>query len=61
MMTNAELKNAKIDAITALEAKYNRVAKALATPGVDKAAIDKILNKIHEQIASLESELTLIG
>ena len=61
MMTNAQLKNAKIDAISVLQAKYNRFANALATPGVDKAAIDKILNRIREQIASLESELALIG
>lgn len=60
-MTNKQLKNAKIDAITMLQVKYNRFSKGLDTPGVDKAAIEKILNGISEQIANLESELVFYG
>jgi len=60
-MTAAQLKNAKINAVVELQIKYNRFAKGLATPGVDKAAIEKVLDGIREQIASLESELATIG
>ena len=60
-MTNAQLKNAKINAVVELQIKYNRFAKGLATPGVDKAAIEKVLDGIRKQIADLEAELALIG
>lgn len=60
-MTTAQLKNAKIDAISVLQAKYNRFAKNLNTPGIDKAAIEKVLDCIRRDIASLEAELALIG
>ena len=60
-MTNAQLKNAKINAVVELQIKYNRFAKGLATPGVDKAAIEKVLDGIRKQIADLEAELSLIG
>jgi hypothetical protein len=60
-MTTAQIKNAKIDAISTLQAKYNRFAKGLATPGVDKAAVEKVLEGIRKQIDELETELVLIG
>lgn len=60
-MTTAQIKNAKIDGITVLQAKYNRFAKNLNTPGIDKAAIEKVLDCIRRDIASLEAELALIG
>jgi len=60
-MTTAQIKNAKIDAITVLQAKYNRFAKGLTTPGVDKAAIEKVLDLIRRDIEMLEAELALIG
>lgn len=60
-MTTAQIKNAKIDAITVLQAKYNRFAKNLNAPGVDKAAIEKVLDCIRRDVASLEAELALIG
>ena len=60
-MTTAQIKNAKIDAISVLQAKYNRFAKNLNTPGIDKAAVEKVLENIRRDIASLEAELALIG
>jgi hypothetical protein len=60
-MSTARLKNAKINAVVELQIKYNRFAKGLATPGVDKAAIEKVLDTISKQIEALESELALIG
>jgi hypothetical protein len=60
-MTTAQIKNAKIDAISTLQAKYNRFAKNLNTPGIDKAAIEKVLDCIRRDIARLEAELALIG
>jgi hypothetical protein len=60
-MTTAQLKNAKINAVVELQIKYNRFAKGLATPGVDKAAVEKVLEGIRKQIDELETELALIG
>jgi hypothetical protein len=60
-MSRQEIKNSKIDAISTLQAKYNRFAKNLSTPGIDKAAVEKVLSCIRRDIASLESELALIG
>lgn len=57
----AQLKNAKIDAISALRAKYNRFSKSRNTPGVDKIAIQGILDRISKQISDLEAELTLMS
>jgi hypothetical protein len=60
-MTAAQLKNAKINAVVELQIKYNRFAKGLATPGVDKSAVEKVLEGIRQQIKQLESELALIN
>jgi len=60
-MTTAQLKNAKINAVVELQIKYNRFAQGLATPGVDKATIEKVLDDIRNQIASLERDLAFIG
>jgi hypothetical protein len=60
-MTRQEIKNSKIDAISTLQAKYIRFAKNLSTPGIDKAAVEKVLSRIRRDIASLEAELAVIG
>lgn len=60
-MTKEQIKNAKINAVVLLQVKYNRFAKNLSTPGIDKAAVEKVLDRIRQDIASLEAELALIG
>lgn len=60
-MTTAQLKNAKINAVVELQTKYNRFANGLKTPGVDKTAIENVMDRIRKQIADLESELAMIG
>jgi len=61
-MRNAtQLRNSKIDAVTALKMDYTRFSKGLETQGVDKAAIKKILERISNQIAHLESEIACIA
>jgi len=50
-MTTAQLKNAKINAIVELDIKYRRFSNGLKTPGVDQAAIQKILDRIQNQKA----------
>ena len=61
MMNATQLKNAKIDAISVLQAKYNRFSKSLTTPGVDKIAIQNVLDRVSKQISELKTELALIG
>ena len=61
MMTTAQLKNAKSNAVVELQIKYNRFSKGLSTPGVDKAAIEKVLDGIRKQIDDLEREIAIIG
>jgi hypothetical protein len=60
-MKTTQLKNTKINAVVELQIKYNRFAKGLATPGVDKAAVERVLDGIRKQIDELESELATIG
>jgi len=60
-MTTAQLKNAKTNAVVELQIKYNRFSKGLNTPGVDKAAIEKVLDGIRKQIDELEREIAIIG
>jgi hypothetical protein len=61
-MTNAtQLRNSKIDAVSALKMDYARFSKGLETEGVDKAAIQKILERISSQVAHLESEIACIA
>jgi hypothetical protein len=56
-----QVKNAKINAVIELQIKYNRFAKGLETPGVDKASVEKILDGIRRQMALLESELAMLS
>jgi polyhydroxyalkanoate synthesis regulator phasin len=59
-MTKQQLKNSKIDAITALQSKYRRTAQAIGT-GCDDQQLNGILDRIREQIAQLENELQFLG
>jgi len=60
-MNAKQLKNAKIDLVTTLQAKRNRFAAGLAIPGVDKVAVQRVIDKVSEQIADLEREIALLG
>ena len=60
-MNAKQLKNAKIDLITTLQIKLKRFSTGLATPGVDKVAIQQIIDRISGQIADLEREIATLG
>jgi hypothetical protein len=60
-MNAKQLKTAKIDLVTSLQAKLKRFSAALSTPGVDKVAIKKVIDRISGQIADLEREIAMIG
>jgi hypothetical protein len=60
-MNAKQLKTAKIDLVTSLQAKLKRFAAGLATPGVDKVAIQQIIDRISGQIADLEREIATLG
>ena len=56
-----DLKNAKINALAELQIKYNRFSKALNTEGINRAAVQAILEAISEQKAMLEAELAVLS
>jgi hypothetical protein len=60
-MNAKQLKTAKIDLVTSLQAKLKRFAAGLVTPGVDKVAIQQIIDRISGQIADLEREIATLG
>jgi hypothetical protein len=60
-MTTAQLKNAKINAVVELQIKRDRFTKGLATPGVDKAAIQRVIDTTQKQIDELERELAFLS
>jgi hypothetical protein len=60
-MNRKQLRNAKIDLVSTLQAKMRRFAAGLSTPGVDRAAIEAILEKTRCQIDDLEREIAILG
>ncbi len=60
-MNRKQLRNAKIDLVSTLQAKMRRFAAGLSTPGVDRAAIEAILEKTRCQIDELEREIAILG
>ena len=60
-MNKTQLRNAKIDAVTMLQSKYNRFAKGREIEGVDVQAIEKTLEQISEQMRQLEAEIAALS
>jgi hypothetical protein len=60
-MNAKQLKNAKIDMVTILQAKLRRFAAGLATPGVDTNEIQRIIDRLKGQIDDLEREIAILG
>ena len=60
-MTKYELKNAKINLVVELTIKRNRFAKGLGTPGVDTAAIQRIVDATQAQIDELDREIAILA
>jgi hypothetical protein len=60
-MNAKQLKNAKIDLVVTLQAKLKRFSAGLKTPGVDRVAIQQIIDRISGQIADLEREIAILG
>lgn len=60
-MNAKQLKNAKIDLVASLQAKLERFSAGLATLGVDKVAVQRVIDKTKIQIAELEREIAILG
>ena len=60
-MTKYELKNAKINLAVELTIKRDRFAKGLQTPGVDTAAIQRIVDATQAQIDELDREIAILA
>jgi len=60
-MTTAQLKNAKINAVVELQIKRDRFTKGLDTPGIDKTAIQRVIDTVQKQIDELERELKILN
>ena len=60
-MTKYELKNAKINLAVELTIKRDRFAKGTQTPGVDAAAIQRIVDATQAQIDELDREIAILA
>ena len=60
-MTKYELKNAKINLAVELTIKRDRFVKGLKTPGVDTAAIQRIVDATQAQIDELDREIAILA
>jgi hypothetical protein len=60
-MTKYELKNAKINLAVELTIKRDRFAKGLKTPGVDTAAIQRIIDATQAKIDELDREIAILA